>query len=203
MTPDSRGSGDSVPADGALPLRGIEHTDTGGKGLPPVHLWNPPDCGDIDMRIRRDGTWEYRGSPIRRPELVRLFSTILRRDEDGRYYLVTPVEKMGIRVDDAPFVAIRVDREGPPGPRQSLRFVTNVGDETVAGPDAPIRVSTEPETGEPSPYVLVRHNLEALIARPVFYELVSLGVDRQETDRHLFGVWSGGIFFPLGSLDAS
>jgi hypothetical protein len=161
------------------------------KGLPPVHLWNPPFCGDLDMRIARDGTWFYLGTPIGRPELVRLFSTILRRDGDA-YFLVTPVEKVGITVDDAPFVAVDFEAEGT-GAAQTLRFETNVGDHVTAGPDTPIRVTRDPETGEPSPYVLVRANLEALIDRKSFYRLVEIG------DRHdgWFGLWSGGQFFPV------
>ncbi|WP_037276644.1 DUF1285 domain-containing protein [Roseovarius mucosus] len=162
-----------------------------GKGLPPVHLWNPPFCGDLDMRIARDGTWFYLGTPIGRPELVRLFSTILRRDGDA-YFLVTPVEKVGITVDDAPFVAVDFESDGT-GAAQTLRFETNVGDHVTAGPDHPIRVTRDPETGEPSPYVLVRANLEALIDRKSFYRLVDIG------DRHegWFGLWSGGQFFPV------
>jgi uncharacterized protein len=160
-------------------------------GLPPVHLWNPPFCGDIDMRIARDGTWFYLGTPIGRKELVRLFSTILRRDGDD-YVLVTPVEKVGITVDDAPFVAVDFEVAGQGGD-QVLTFVTNVGDRTTAGPEAPIRVAHDPETGEPSPYVLVRANLEALIDRKSFYRLVELGCDNEGW----FGLWSGGAFFPI------
>ncbi|MGI1662451.1 DUF1285 domain-containing protein [Palleronia sp. KMU-117] len=160
-------------------------------GLPPVHLWNPPFCGDIDMRIARDGTWFYLGTPIGRKELVRLFSTILRRDGDD-YFLVTPVEKVGIRVDDAPFVAVDFEVAGT-GPGQTLTFTTNTGDRTTAGPDAPIRVAHDPITGEPAPYVLVRANLEALIDRKSFYRLVEIGCDR----KGWFGLWSGGAFFPI------
>ncbi|SLN23627.1 hypothetical protein ROG8370_00829 [Roseovarius gaetbuli] len=160
-----------------------------GRGLPPVHLWNPPFCGDLDMRIARDGTWFYLGTPIGRPELVRLFSTILRRDGDD-YFLVTPVEKVGITVDDAPFVAVDFEVAGA-GEAQELRFETNVGDHVTAGPDHPIRVTRDPETGEPSPYVLVRANLEALIDRKSFYRLVDIGTDHEGW----FGLWSGGAFF--------
>jgi len=144
------------------------------KGLPPVHLWNPPFCGDLDMRIARDGTWFYLGTPIGRPELVRLFSTILRKDGDS-YFLVTPVEKVGITVDDAPFVAVDFEAKGE-GTDQVLSFETNVGDNLLAGKDNPIRVERDAETGEPSPYVLVRCNLEALIDRKSFYRLVEIGV---------------------------
>ena len=157
------------------------------RGLPPVHLWNPPFCGDLDMRIARDGTWFYQGTPIGRPGLVKLFSSILKREE-GKYFLVTPVEKVGITVDDAPFVAIDFDPvEG------GLEFVTNVEDHVVAGPDHPIRVERDPETGEPSPYVLIRRNLEALIDRKSFYRLVEIG----EHEDGWFGVRSGGAFFGI------
>lgn len=161
------------------------------RGLPPVHLWNPPDCGDLDMRIARDGTWFYLGTPIGRPELVRLFSTILRKDGD-RYVLVTPVEKVGIQVDDAPFVAVDFEVSGA-GPDQVLVFITNVGDRTTAGTDHPIRVERAPDTGEPSPYVHVRADLEALIDRKSFYRLVEIGAHHDGW----FGIWSGGVFFPV------
>lgn len=161
------------------------------RGLPPVHLWNPPFCGDLDMRIARDGTWFYEGTPIGRPGLVKLFSSILKR-EDDRYFLVTPVEKVGIKVDDAPFVAIDFDVEDE-GTAQRLTFTTQVGDVTVAGDDLPIRVERDAETGEPSPYILIRSNLEALIDRKSFYRLVDLGVHHEGW----FGVWSGGAFFGL------
>lgn len=161
------------------------------RGLPPVHEWNPPDCGDLDIRIARDGTWFYLGTPIGRPELVRLFSTILRKDGD-RYVLVTPVEKVGITVDDAPFVAVDFEREG-----DALRFFTNLGDEAVAGPDHPIRVERDPETGEPSPYILVRDRLEALIDRKSFYRLVEIGEHAEHDGAHWFGLRSSGVFFPV------
>lgn len=160
-------------------------------GLPPVHLWNPAFCGDLDMRIARDGTWFYLGTPIGRPELVRLFSTILRRDGDD-YFLVTPVEKVGITVDDAPFVAQDFEAAGS-GADQILTFETNVGDSVAAGPDTPIRVTRDPDSGEPSPYVLVRANLEALIDRKSFYRLVDIGAHHDGW----FGLWSGGAFFPI------
>ena len=162
-----------------------------GKGLPPVHLWNPDFCGDLDMRIARDGTWFYLGTPIGRAELVRLFSTILRRDGDD-YFLVTPVEKVGITVDDAPFVAVDFEVSGE-GPDQVLVFETNVGDFTTAGPENPIRVERDAQTGEPSPYVHVRSGLEALIDRKSFYRLVEIGSHHQGW----FGLWSGGAFFKV------
>ncbi|QJP10065.1 DUF1285 domain-containing protein [Pseudomonas multiresinivorans] len=165
------------------------------KGLPPVHLWNPDCCGDIDMRIARDGTWYYLGTPIGRKPMVRLFSTIIRRDGDD-YFLITPVEKCGITVDDAPFVAITLAVEGE-GEQQVLRFTTNVEDEVVADAAHPIRVELDPQTQEPSPYVLVRVNLEALIHRNVFYQLVELAVPREIDGIEWLGVWSSGEFFPI------
>lgn len=167
-------------------------------GLPPVHLWNPEFCGDLDMRIARDGTWFYLGTPIGRPELVKLFSSILRKDGDD-YFLVTPVEKVGITVDDAPFVAVDFTAQGA-GRDQRLTFTTHVGDSVTAGPEHPIRVVRDPETGEPSPYVNVRANLEALIDRKSFYRLVDLGTHHDGW----FGLWSSGRFFPVipsGELD--
>jgi uncharacterized protein len=161
------------------------------RGLPPLEKWNPPFCGDLDMHIRRDGTWFYQGTPIGRPELVKLFSTILWREED-KYYLVTPVEKVGITVEDAPFVAVDFEAEGS-GTDQLLRFVTNLQDEALAGPEHPIRVVRDAETGEPSPYVLIRRNLEALIDRKSFYRLVDIGAHHDGW----FGLWSGGEFFGI------
>ncbi len=165
------------------------------RGLPPVHLWNPEFSGDLDMRIARDGSWHYLGSPIGRAPLVRLFASILKK-EDDKYYLVTPVEKVGIVVEDAPFVAVDFENSGA-GSAQELTFVTNVGDVVVAGADHPIRVERDPETGEPSPYVLVRANLEALIDRKSFYRLIDLGVHRDGW----FGVWSAGQFFGIAPSD--
>ena len=166
-----------------------------GRGIPPVHLWNPPHCGDLDIRISRDGTWFYMGTPIGRPELVRLFSTILRKDGDS-YVLVTPVEKVGITVDDAPFVAVDFEVEGS-GQAQALTFTTNVADTVKAGPDAPIRIERDPKTGEPSPYVRIRANLDALIDRKSFYRLVDIGTSEIHEGKDWFGVWSGGQFFPI------
>ncbi|WP_224813571.1 DUF1285 domain-containing protein [Hasllibacter sp. MH4015] len=162
--------------------------------LPPVHLWNPEFCGDLDMEIRRDGTWFYEGTPIGRKPLVRLFSTILKL-EDGKYYLVTPVEKVGIRVVDAPFVAVDLEAAGE-GADQSIAFTTNVGDRVVAGADHAIRVERG-EDGVPSPYIHIRAGLEALIDRKSFYRLVDLGQSHEVDGVEMFGVWSDGQFFPI------
>ncbi|WP_037313853.1 DUF1285 domain-containing protein [Ruegeria halocynthiae] len=161
------------------------------KGLPPVHLWNPPFCGDLNIKIAKDGTWSYLGSPINRFELVKLFSSILKKEE-GKFFLVTPVEKVGITVEDAPFVAVDFDIQGE-GDAQTLTFTTHVGDTAIAGPDHPIRIVIDPETDEPSPYLLVRANLEARIDRKSFYRLVDIGTHHDDW----FGVWSGRQFFPL------
>ena len=164
-------------------------------GLLPVHLWNPPHCGDIGMEIRRDGTWFYQGTPIGRAPMVRLFSTILRKDPDG-YVLVTPVEKVSIRVEDVPFIAQDAEVTGE-GAAQAITFTTNVGDEATAGPDRPIRAERDAETGEPAPYVLVRAGLEARIDRKTFYRLVEIGEHADHAGEGWFGLRSGGAFFPV------
>ena len=161
-----------------------------GRGLPPVHLWHPTHCGDIDIVIRRDGTWMHEGSPIGRAELVRLFSTVLRLDPDG-YHLVTPVEKLRIGVEDLPFRAVAVEaREG------RLVFTTDVGDEVEAGAENPITVDADPRTGEPAPRLHVRRGLEARIARSVFYELV----ERAELIDGRMKLRSGEAVFDLGAV---
>lgn len=169
----------------------------GGKpGLPPVDKWNPPFCGDIDMEIRADGTWFYLGTPIGRQPLVRLFSTVLRRDEDGRTYLVTPVEKVGIRVVDAPFLAVEMSatvRDGEP----LLTFRTNVGDVVEAGADHPLRFVVTGEKAQLKPYLLVRGRLEALVSRAVTYDLVALGETLEIDGVAMFCLRSGGAVFPV------
>ena len=177
-------------------LRGLAELQAefaAGRKLPPVERWNPPYCGEIPMRIARDGTWHYMGTPIGRPAMVRLFSTILRREADGAHVLVTPVERVGIEVEDAPFLAVAVTAAGE-GADRRLTFLTNVGDAVTADGDHPIRVAENPETGEPSPYVLVRGRLEARLSRPVFYELAEMAEERDG----VLGVVSGGVFFALG-----
>lgn len=161
-----------------------------GKGLPPVHLWHPEHCGDIDIVIRTDGVWMHEGSPIGRKELVRLFSTVLRKDPDG-YHMVTPVEKLKITVEDLPFRAVAMRREG-----DVLIFTTDVGDEVRASEADPIVVETDPTTGEPAPRIHVRRDLWARIARSVFYEIVEMA---QEVDGRLV-VRSGGQIFSLGAV---
>lgn len=168
-------------------------------GLPPVHLWNPPFCGDIGLRIARDGTWFYRGSPIGRPALVKLFSTILRKDAD-RYVLVTPVEMVAIEVEDAPFLAIEMSSQTEArGPL--LRFRTNVDEWVAADADHPLRFETG-ASGGLKPYLKVRGDLWALVNRPVFYDLVACGEIRDIGGQALYGVASGGQFFVIAAADA-
>lgn len=178
-------------ADGIL--ASIEATKS--RDLPPVHLWNPPFCGDIDMRIARDGTWFYQGSPIRRERMVRLFSSILKR-EGEEFFLVTPVEKVGIKVDLAPFIALDFEIVGD-GAARKLIFETHVGDHFAAGPANALRVETDPETQTPLPLVHVRGGLDALIDRKSFYRIFDLCVEHAGK----FGVWSDGVFFELMSAE--
>jgi hypothetical protein len=163
------------------------------KRLPPVETWNPTHCGEAGLEILRDGTWRHEGTRITREPLVRLFASILRKDEDGATYVVTPAEKIRVHVEDAPFVAIRADRHGE-GREQTVVFTTNVGDVVEAGPGNPIRV--EYAGDEPRPYVLVRGRLEARILRPPFYDLVEWAEHREGK----LGVWSGGAWWELGDI---
>ena len=160
--------------------------------LPPVEKWNPAHCGHSDMRIARDGTWFHMGSPIGRPAMVRLFSTILRREPDGRHVLVTPVEKLDIDVEDAPFVAVEVISAGE-GRERKLAFRLNTDEHVIAGPDNPLRVVQAPD-GTPRPYLMVRRGLEALVNRAVFYHLVDMALAE---DNAPLGLWSRGAFFAL------
>ncbi len=171
-----------------------------GQKHPPVHLWNPEFCGDLDMRIARDGTWFYLGSPIGRKPLVKLFSGVIRLDPDEKYYLVTPVEKIGITVDDAPFLAVEMFREGA-GKDQILSFRTNVDDFVILDAEHPFRITFDPETQEPAPYIRVRANLDALIARSVFYDLVNLAEEKVVDGTRKLGFCSSGQFFELGKAD--
>ncbi|MGL4543347.1 MAG: DUF1285 domain-containing protein [Polymorphobacter sp.] len=182
------------PADPAPPGAQIELAEVArllaARQLPPVELWNPPHCGASDMRISRDGTWYHGGTPIGRPARVKLFSTILRREADGSFVLVTPVEKLDIDVEDAPFVAVEMTSDGA-GATRRFGFRLNTDEFVIAGPDHPVRVETAAD-GTPRPYVRVRAGLDALINRPVFYEMVGLALDEGTSPP---GLWSAGCFF--------
>jgi len=183
-----------------LTVAAREATDAApaGRGLPPVHLWNPPFCGDLDMRIASDGTWFYMGTPIGRPALVRLFSTILKR-EQGRHFLVTPVEKVGIRVDDAPFLAVEMRKESDSrGPL--LRFRTNVDDWVACEPGHGLRFEMAADGGI-TPYLHVRADLWAKVTRAVYYDLVDMGEPRKVDGEAMFGVESGGEFFAMADAE--
>ena len=166
----------------------------------PVHLWNPPYCGEIDMRIAADGSWHYQGSPIGRHAMVRLFASVLKREED-RYFLVTPVEKVGIKVDDAPFLAVALSLEGE-GDARSIVFSTNVGDVVRCDNEHSLRFEPEAGTGGIKPYLHVRHDLWALVTRALFFDLVALGETREIDGQKLFGIASAGQFFPMAPADA-
>jgi hypothetical protein len=167
------------------------------RGPPPVHLWNPPFCGDLDMRISADGTWHYLKTPIGRPALVKLFASVLKREGD-KYFLVTPVEKVGITVDDAPFLAVelKVEEGGSPRSRR-LTFRTNVDDWVECGPGHALRFEPEPNTGGLKPYLHVRRDLWAKVTRALFYDLVELGEERDIAGTRMFGVASGGEFYAM------
>jgi hypothetical protein len=171
----------------------------GQKGPPPVHLWNPPFCGDLDMRIAADGTWYYLKTPIGRPALVKLFASVLWR-EGEKYFLVTPVEKVGITVDDAPFLAVEMQTQGE-GAARVLNFRTNVDDWVVCGTDHALRFEPEQDTGGLKPYLHVRRDLWALVTRALFYDLVELGEEREVDGRRMFGVSSGGAFYVMAPAD--
>jgi len=181
-------------------------TEAGGRGPPPVHLWDPPYCGEIDMRIAADGTWFYQRTPIGRAPLVKLFASVLKREGD-RYFLVTPVEKCGITVDDAPFLAVELaveeaDAAAGPGLSRILRFRTNVDDWVTAGRDNPLRFEPEPATGGLKPFLHVRRDLWAKVTRALFYDLVELGEERDVEGRRMFGVASGAAFFAMAPADS-
>jgi hypothetical protein len=173
-------------------------SNAASRGLPPVHLWNPPFCGDLDMRIASDGTWYYMGTPIGRPALVRLFSTILKR-EDGKHFLVTPVEKVGIRVDDAPFLAVEMVRYEDASGRR-LRFRTNVDDWIECDSSHPLRFEPSAEGGL-TPYLLVRADLWAKVTRALYYDLVDMGEERMVDGREVFGVESAGAYFAMADAE--
>ena len=168
--------------------------------LPPVDRWNPDYTGDLDMRIAADGSWFYQGTPILRERMVRLFSTILRKDDDGRTYMVTPQEKYGITVDDAPFTVVEMHVEDP-GANQTLNLRTNLDEQVTVNADHPIRFQQTDTEGGIKPYVLVRGNLEALMNRAIFYELVEIGVVEAHEGADWFGIWSSGTFWPMALAD--
>ena len=170
------------------------------KGLPPVERWNPPFCGDIDMRIAADGTWFYQKTPIGRPALVKLFASVLKREGD-KYFLVTPVEKVGIVVEDAPFLAVEMKTSAGDVTR-ILQFRTNVDDWVAAGPGHALRFEQQPLNGGLKPYLHVRRDLWAKVARALFYDLVALGEERDVGDKAMFGVVSGGEFFAMAEASA-
>jgi uncharacterized protein len=194
-----QGQGSDQGLDGlTVAARDAAKASAAGKGLPPVHLWNPPFCGDLDMRIVSDGTWFYMGTPIGRPALVRLFSTILKR-EDGKYFLVTPVEKVGIRVDDVPFLAVEMQTETVAGQRL-LRFRTNVDDWVDCDSAHRMRFETSRDGGL-TPYVHVRADLWAKVTRALYYDLVEMGEERMIEGRSMFGVESAGEFFAMADAE--
>jgi hypothetical protein len=188
------------PATGSA-LAGLEALlkEQAGDRLPPVEKWNPPYCGDIGMRIAADGTWFYQNSPIGRKPLVRLFSRVLRKDDDGKHYLVTPVEKVDVAVDDAPFLAVEMEAKGD-GADQVLTFRTNVDDAVRCGPDHPLRFVEERHSGGLKPYLLVRGRLEALVTRAIYYDLVELAVTHDPGTGPRLGVWSAGAFFAMSPV---
>jgi hypothetical protein len=167
---------------------------------PPVHLWNPPFCGDLDMRIAADGMWHYLGTPIGRPAMIHLFASVLKR-EDGRYFLVTPVEKVGIKVDDAPFLAVAMEQDGA-GKERALVFRTNVDDVVRCDAEHALRFEPEDGTGGVKPYLHVRRGLWALVTRALFFDLVALGEMRRFEGREQFGIASAGAFFPMAPAEA-
>lgn len=193
MTDNTASQLQSDPLAIARLLKNADGTEP--KGLPPVHLWNPPYCGEIDMEIRQNGQWFYLGTPIERLPLVKLFSSVLRHDDDGYYYLVTPVERVRIRVEDAPFVAITVERHQESGV-EYLRFTTQTGDVIVAGKEHPLRVDYRND--EPRPYLHVRDRLEALVSRNVYYQLVEWGEAQITEEGQQLMVSSVGQLFEIG-----
>jgi hypothetical protein len=183
---------------------GLEGLVTGAStaGRRPVDAWNPPHCGDIGLKIRKDGVWLYRGSPIDRPALVKLFASVLRREADGRYFLMTPAEKVDVKVEDVPFLAVEMTVEGV-GREQALFFRTNVDDVVHCGPAHPLLFALEAATGGLRPYVLVRGHLKARVTRTIYLELVALALAAKGEGGAAPGIWSGGAFFPLAPTETS
>ena len=186
-------------SDNKINLKGIEtvygFSKSGKKGLPPVDKWNPPFCGDIDLKILRDGRWMYMGTEIKRPAMVRLFSTILRLESDGEYYLVTPVEKVRIQVEDTPFLIVSMDKLKKEN-KTSLIFYTSLKDEIILTKKNPISIEVN-DKNEPSPYILVRNNLRGLISRSVYYELIEYAQERTIEDKNFLTIESNNEIFKM------
>src|SRR3954471_18890498 len=196
QTMAKEGRSDKAGLDGILGAA----SDAGRRGPPPVHLWNPPFCGDLDMRIAADGAWYYLKTPIGRPALVRLFASVLKREGD-KYFLVTPVEKCGIQVEDSPFLAVELNVEDKDG-HPVLNFRTNVDDWVACGPDHALRFEPEPETVGLKPYLHVRRDLWAKVTRALFYDLVELGEERGVGGTRMFGIASRNEFFAMAPADS-
>ena len=190
-------------SDNKINLKGIEtvygFSKSGKKGLPPVDKWNPPFCGDIDLKILRDGRWMYMGTEIKRPAMVRLFSTILRWDSDSEYYLVTPVEKVRIQVEDAPFLIVSMDKLKKEN-KTSLIFYTSLQDEIILTKKNPISIEVN-DKNEPSPYILVRNNLRGLISRSVYYELIEYAQERTIEDKNFLTIESNNEIFKMFEIE--
>ena len=187
---------------GITPLGGLGMVARDLKlGAPPLHLWDPPYCGEIDIRIAANGTWFHEGTPIGRPAMVKLFASIMIGEEDGRYFLVTPVEKVGIKVDDAPFQAVSLRVEDRGRAEQALMLTTNVGDEVTIGPEHPLTFKTDATTAGFKPYLLVRGRLKALVNRATTYDLVEAAEIKAVGGTKMFGVRSGGVFFAMARAD--
>ena len=192
-------------SDNIINLKGIEtiydFSKRKKKGIPPVEKWNPPFCGDIDMHILRNGKWTYMGSEIKRPAMIKLFSNIIRLDDDGHYYLVTPVEKVRIKVDDVPFVAVSMNKTEDEG-INCLSFMTNVQDEVMLSKENPIEIVIN-DNDEPSPYIIVRKNLKALISRSVYYDLINMAEEEMIDDKKFLVIKSNNTSFKLYEINNS
>ena len=192
-------------SDHIINLKGIEtiydFSKRKKKGIPPVEKWNPPFCGDIDMHILRNGKWTYMGSEIKRPAMIKLFSNIIRLDDDGHYYLVTPVEKVRIKVDDVPFVAVSMNKTEDEG-INCLSFTTNVQDEVILSKENPIEIVIN-DNDEPSPYITVRKNLKALISRSVYYDLINMAEEEMIDDKKFLVIKSNNTSFKLYEINNS
>lgn len=193
-----------MSVDSKIPLKLNELVETLSKapnsGGAPVHLWDPPFCGDIDLTIKKDGSWTYMGTPITRQKLVKLFASVLKHEDDGKYYLVTPVEKIGITVEDLPFMAISMEVKGE-AEEQIISFETNMQNSVIAGKEHDLSFTEEGDTAEIKPSIIIRANLKARLTRSLYYQLTDLAVPHKINDREYLGVWSAGEFFPMAERD--